>query len=327
MAGGGRLAGARCAVFAALALAGCGDGDPETDGSGATAATASASGADVAVAEDGAAALRCPPKVRDDLAGPDVLGIKLGMSHDEALATVRCALGEGAVVKTEGRWFDGLETHGVELGPQAFTVQKGDDKPCDFQRNWQGCGFGSREWAHVDEVVTVATPGAPGSETAMVVWRSQNFREGAMPALQSVVDALVAKYGEPQAVEESDKRWSNTAGYRELRWVRDRRGAPLADPNPLFRQCWTGAAPARRTKGGDGGTQVSWSDGCGLTIRAKAFLSGQNPGLVVDLNVAMVQQGDLYAHAEATQAELQRQGQARRDAEVEQAGEAGDVRL
>src|SRR3546814_4154144 len=84
---------------------------------------------------------------------------------------------------------------------------------------------------------------------------------------------------------------------------------------PLFRQCWTGAQPVRRTKGGDGGTRVSWSDGCGLTIRAKAFLSGQNPGLVVDLNVAMVQQGDLYDHAEATQAELQRLGKVRREAE------------
>src|SRR3546814_16336308 len=76
----------------------------------------------------------------------------------------------------------------------------------------------------------------------------------------------------------------------------------------LFRQCWTGAQPARRTKGGDGGTQVSWSDGCGLTIRAKAFLSGQNPGLVVDLNVAMMQQGDLSDPAAATQAPLPRVG-------------------
>src|SRR5690606_34594800 len=144
-------------------------------------------------------------------------------------------------------------------GPQAFTVQQGDSKPCDYQRNWQGCGFGRREWTHVDEVITVATPGAPGRETAMVVWRSQNFREGQMPALQAVLDALTAKYGEPQGIEQSDKRWSNTAGYRELRWVRDGRGAPLADPNPLFRQCGSGAIPARRAKGGEGGTQASWS--------------------------------------------------------------------
>src|SRR3546814_20873694 len=101
-------------------------------------------------------------------------------------------------------------------------------------------------------------------------------------ALQSVIDALVAKYGQPQHVEQSDKRWSNTAGWRELRWMSDRRGAPLSDPNPLFRQCWTGAQPARRTKGGDGGPQVSWSAGCGLTTRAKDCISGQHPATVAE---------------------------------------------
>src|SRR3546814_2995622 len=76
-------------------------------------------------AGDDAATLRCPPKVRDDLTGPDVLGVRLGMTHAEALATMRCALGEDAPVKTEARWFDRLDTNGIELGPQAFTVQQG----------------------------------------------------------------------------------------------------------------------------------------------------------------------------------------------------------
>src|SRR3546814_16415913 len=107
----------------------------------------------------------------------------------------------------------------------------------------------------------------------MVVWRSQNFREGGMPALQSVIDALVAQYGQPQHVEESDKRWSNTAGWRELRWISDSRGAPLSDPNPLFRQCWTGAQPVRRTQVRDGRPRVTWSDGMRLTLRPTPFLS------------------------------------------------------
>src|SRR3546814_15537010 len=111
------------------------------------------------------------------------------MTHDEALAIVRCALGEDAPVKTEVRWFDRLDTNGIELGPQAFTVQQGESKPCDYQRNWQGCGFGSREWTHVDEVVTVATPGAPGPDTALGVWRSHNFRRGGRAAQQLGVRA------------------------------------------------------------------------------------------------------------------------------------------
>src|SRR3546814_1444151 len=85
------------------------------------------------------------------------------MTHDEALAIVRCALGEDAPVKTEVRWFDRLDTNGIELGPQAFTVQQGESKPCDYQRNWPGCGFGSREWTHVDEVVDRQSTGLNSS--------------------------------------------------------------------------------------------------------------------------------------------------------------------
>src|SRR3546814_11236376 len=96
MAGEGRRAKtgwAGVAAIAALALAGCGDGGvagPED----ARAADPASPGKTVAKAGDDAATLRCPPKVRDDLTGPDVLGVRLGMTHDEALAIVRCALGE-----------------------------------------------------------------------------------------------------------------------------------------------------------------------------------------------------------------------------------------
>jgi hypothetical protein len=173
----------------------------------------------------------------------------------------------------------------------------------------------------VDEVLVVATPGAPGKETARAIWRTQHFREGRMPAVQAVLDALVAKYGAPQATEESDRPWSHSAGYRELRWVRDRRGAPVADPNPLFRQCH-GAI-----RGRDEQTSAVWRDGCGLTVRARVLLSGKNPGLAMELQTAMLEQSEMYAHVEAMQTELQQLGQARRDDEVRQAGDASDVRL
>jgi len=306
----------------ALVLVACGEG--EENASGAKTSTTSPGAAATAVKDGGQPTLRCPAKVRKELQGPDIMGLKLGMSLDEALNTARCALGEDAVVKTENHWLktpEGryIDTFGIELGTQTFTVKKGDHRPCNFQREWQSCE-GAFKWEHVDEIVTVAIPGAPGKETSMAMWRTQNFRDGQMPPAQSLLDALIAKYGEPQHVERSDKQRGYTAGYRELHWVRDRSGSPLADPNPLYRQCFSAIS------GRGESTSVSWRDGCGLNVWARVYLSGQNPGLAMELNMGMVQQSDLWAHGEATQADLRQLGEAQRDAEVQEAGDA-DVKL
>lgn len=306
------------AVAASLALAACGvakDGDADSGGEPV------ATGDDAASAvADGSAALRCPPKVRAGLSGPDIIGIRLGMTADEALATARCALGEDAEAKAGNRWLDRLDTYGVELGTQTFTVRKGDSRPCDFRREWQECE-GGLKWGHVDEIVTVATPGAPGRETTVAVWRTQTFRDGGMPPVQALLDALASKYGQPQITENSDAQRGYAAGHRDLEWVFDRAGNPLAEANPMFGQC-RGAVHAHK-----GDTNARWRDGCGLNIRARVLLSGKNPGLAMETSSAMLHQSDLFAHVEAMQAELRQAGQVRRDAEVRQAGEAGDVRL
>lgn len=315
----------RCGWFpvlvAALALAACGGGgDDARDGAESGAGPAGAGGDAAPAVVDAGADLRCPAKVRADLTGPDIIGIRLGMTVDEALATTRCALGADAEVKAGERWLDRLETHGVELGTQTFTVRKGEHRPCDFRREWQQCE-GSLKWEHVDETVTVATPGAPGRETALAVWRTQTFRDGAMPPVQALLDALIAKYGQPQSVENSDAARGHAAGYRDMEWVYDRAGDPLVQANPMFSQC-RGAVSAYKDS-----TSARWRDGCGLNIRARVLLSGKNPGLAMEMSSAMLHQGDLFAHVEAMQGELQQLGQARRDTELRQAGEAADVRL
>lgn len=310
------------ATAASAALAACGGGqEAGTDGSDRmSAANAAAPASEAPATADGGAPLRCPAKVRGNLTGPDIIGIRTGMTADEALATVRCALGEDADVKTANRWLDRLETYGVELGTQSFTVRKGEHRPCDFRREWQECD-GGLKWGHVDEIVTVATPGAPGKETALGVWRTQTFREGAMPPAQTLLDALESKYGPPQIVEDSDQPRGYAAGHRDREWVFDRSGNPLAEANPMFGQC-RGAVHAHK-----GDTNARWRDGCGLNIRARVLLSGRNPGLAMEMSSAMLHQGELFAQVEAMQSELQQTGQARREAEVRQAGEASDVRL
>lgn len=315
----------RTALAAALllALAACGgnDGDaPAGDGE-------LAAGVDEEMGvpldelvgdEDGA--LDCPPDVRKDLTGPDMTGVQLGMSLDEALATVRCNLGEDAAVTTENRWLDNLDTYGAELDVQLFTVKKGEHRPCDFAREWQECE-GGEKWGHVDEIVSVGTPGAPGQETAWVVWRTQNFPAGRMPAVQVVLDALVAKYGPPQRSEAVDERRGYSAGRRDLQWVLDPNGQPMSEANPLFHRCVGGVYAE------SGSTRVSWTRGCGLNISARVMLAGDNPGLAMELHTAMVDQTALFDHVEAMKQALAQAGQARRDAEVQAGSEAADVRL
>ena len=308
----------RTALVAALmlALAACGgsDGDaPAGDGELAAGVEEEMGVPLDELVGDEEGGLDCPPDVREDLAGPDMAGVKLGMTLDEALATVRCNLGEDAVVTTETRWLDNLDTYGTELGTQLFSVKKGDHRPCDFAREWQECE-GGLKWGHADEVFSVGTPGAPGQETAWVAWRSQMFRPGQMPTVQAVEKALLAKYGAPQASEPM------STGNLTMTWVHDGNGQPVAAGNPLFDRCRGGvyAAPDN--------TRVSWTRGCGLTVSARVIPARDNPGMAAELHTAMVEQGSLYDHVEAMVQALAAAGQARRDAEVEAGGDA-DVRL
>ena len=131
----------------------------------------------------------------------------------------------------------------------------------------------------------------------MVVWRTQKFRDGQMPSVDATLEALAAKYGPPQVREISDSPRGYSAGTRDLQWVYDRSGNPLSEANPLFGRCRNGVYA-----GGEN-TGASWTDGCGLNISARVVLSGNNPGLVMELHTAMIQQSTTYAYIEGMQAD------------------------
>src|SRR5690606_39650397 len=87
---------------------------PATDTSMAAAPAAAPAPAAAAAqqAAPAAAAVSCPPSVQDR-AGPDIIGLKLGMKRDEALNVVLCHNGT-AEVTYEDRWLE-LDTHGHKL--------------------------------------------------------------------------------------------------------------------------------------------------------------------------------------------------------------------
>ena len=258
--------------------------------------------------------LRCPAPVREGLPGPDIIGLRLGMTADEALATARCALGTDAEVSTANRWLDRLDTHGVELGTQTFTVRKGEHRPCDFRREWQECE-GGLKWLHVDEVVTV-TPGAPGRD------RPPHPPRAALPRRRHAAGRRCSMRWSPSTASRNGPRNrtsragirpgtagpSGCATMRAIRWQRPTRCSTAAAVN---------AHPNATGPSGPTGA---------TSIQAWIALSGRNPALAMEVGTAMLHQGSLYAHVEAMQDELRRLGQARREAEV-QAAEARDVRL
>ncbi|GAB4524303.1 MAG: hypothetical protein Kow00133_12510 [Amphiplicatus sp.] len=273
-------------------------------------------------ADDSLAKLKCPAKTTKGLAGPDIIGVKLGMNRDEALNVVRCHA-KNAHIAFEDRWFDSrtFRTYETKLEKQAFIAQTGETADCDY-RSYQGmqrCGMGGRQWDHVAERIKVAAPGVPGKETVVGVWRTQSFKEGETPAVESVIAALVEKYGPFQRMSArpiKNNLWSRRI---ELAWISGLDGAPLGEAHPLFSQCAVNVR-GRMEEG------QSWQDGCGMSIAATLLTPRANPDVIGEFSVGMMHQSELFAYQEALQLELDEIERKRRAEELE-AAKSSDVKL
>jgi hypothetical protein len=322
-----KRSGLHIAALTALALftSACGGsdatGEPAAGAPGdsqvAKPTSAPAAGADVGLGK-----VKCPAKIRTALTGPDIIGLKLGMSRDEALNVVRCHA-KDAYIGFEDRWFEpsSFNMHQTKLEKQVFLAQTGETSDCNYSsfEGMQRCGAGGRQWDHVSEKIKVATPGVPGGETVVGVWRTQTFKEGETPAVDTVIAALTQKYGPFQrrtVKHVNNNIWSDRI---ELAWIRDADGAPLAEADPALGQC-SGNVRARVDDG-----QV-WRDGCGMSIAATLLAPRTNPAVVGEFSVGMMNQGDLYAYQEALQLQLDDIEAKRRAGELEKA-QSSDVDL
>jgi hypothetical protein len=291
-------------LVAAIAIAGCG-GDEKTPAiaasSAATSKPANSSKAPPTRPEDELPKARCPSKAGASLPGPDVVGLKLGMSFDEALNHARCAMPDG-VIGFSPRWFDRMQMHGIALEKQGFTIQRGETSECVFRQLGDAakCGLGRRVWDHVDETIRVASPGLDGRQTVVGLWRQQNWKPGQMPSRDAVLNALREKYGREGELRDEQ--------YNTVSWRYDAAGQPLQSSDPQFQQCYGISARA------DG--SQAWREGCGLSITADLIPPRDNPDLVQTLHVGMVHQENLLRYGDAMQAELDRLDAERRSAEV-----------
>lgn len=259
---------------------------------------------------DGLPAPRCPAKVDASLGGPDIVGLKLGMARDDAINFARC-LNKEAFVSFEGQWIQGLRSYGIKMAPQAFSTHVGETRPCKYASldEMQKCGVGNRAWTHVAEKITVVSPGVPGREKVLGVWREQHYKVGEMPTAEALLPALVQKYGPPQGTQSRPNQWMR------LDWISDASGTPITANSRNHGQCRGISARAQDSH--------SWSEACGMTITAMIMLSPENPLLARELNIGMVHQQQLFSAGVNLQAELQAMEQQRRQKEAEQGRVAG----
>jgi|GEM_PF-607701 len=299
-------------LLCTLVLSACSGGDKPAQPAASVRPTAAApAGVPKAKAaparpQDSLPAPKCPSNAGARHPGPDIVGLKLGMSFDEALNHARCALPDG-VVGISNRWFQQMRTGSTALQNQGFTVQRGDTSDCDYRKigDAQKCGLGRRVWDHVAEAISVASPGVDGRQVVIGIWRQQHWKPGEMPSRESVLQALRDKYGREGELLDTL--------HGTMSWRYDSAGQPLARADPRFQECF--GIRARP------GTQA-WREGCGLSISADIVPARDNPQLVQSLFVGIAHQERLLATGEAMQAELDRLDAQRRAGEVEQAAGA-----
>lgn len=268
------------------------------------------------VAKEARAEVSCPAKIKTAprVGGApvdDVLGVRPGMSYDEALNQVLCShdllvmqldTTRGFNLKTQGQKL----RHGfgarfaeprVEWSAKRARIESMDDivaRSGNAARD--DIKPGQARWY-------VGTMGLPGQERVINVAREERFETGASPTIASVEQALLKKYGPPT-------KHQNNQGQRYITWSYDLAGRLVTQGAPLFNRCSGNASP-------NGG--VNLSPDCGTVVTAIVAPLRENPELALALQVGVVDQAGGYQLVTTTEQALLQADQQRREQETAKA--------
>src|SRR5262245_28287811 len=243
------------------------------------------------VAEEMRGDVDCPARIktkpRDEKAPvDDVLGVRPGMTYEEAANVVLCSH-DLMVVQPDSRGFQ-IQTYGATLrqGFNARIAQPRVEKTSkQIMQEMQDDAIG-RSGNRVQEDMKagdskwyVATIGMPGEERVINAAREEWFAEGRNPTMESVEQALVKKYGTPTRSPPS------TGAQKYITWSYDPLGRQITETSPLFNRCSGVADP-------DGG--ANFSPDCGEVVVAAIFSMPDNPALARFFQVGVVDQAGGY---------------------------------
>lgn len=314
-------------LLATALLAGCGsDKTPAVSAEATKAAAASlpANASTTEVAAHMRGDVHCPadlPAAAQGTPVDDVLGVRPGITYEQAANAVMCSNPLLVVTPDTSRGFD-IQTYGQTIR-QGFSarfaeakVQKtGRQIVQEMERNAMDRGMnavredmkpGQAKWF-------VTTMGMPGQEKVIAVTREQWFDTGKNPTLDSVTQSLIDKYGPPTQKQDSS---GYQTGYRGLRWAYDPRGRLITETSPLFNQCNGVSDP-------DSGMNLSAD--CGVVVEAKIIRLGSNPDLARFMQVGVVDQAGGYNALTTTKQGLQAMDAQRRAQQVKDASKNADA--
>lgn len=310
-------------LLLAFGVGACGSGG---NGSGsAPTARAGASNVEATaeeVAEEAREDLDCPARVRSATRAPgapvdDVLGVRPGMTYEEAANIVACTHDLMVVQADNSRGFQ-IQTYGAQLR-QGFSARFAQPRVTKSSRDYlremseeaaarsgnavrQDMQPGQAKWY-------VATMGLPGQERVISAAREEWFAAGRNPTMASVEQALLKKYGTVTRRQQGGNQVYITWAYDPVR-------RPVTETSPLAGQCSGTADP-------DSG--VNLSPDCGLVVMAMINPLQKNPQLAQFLQVGVVDQARGYELLTATEQALQQQEAQMRRKQVEEAARNADA--
>jgi hypothetical protein len=310
-----------------VVVAACGAEQPQTATgvakAGAASSTPSADATAAEVAQEARGDLRCPARVAPPARDPraavnDVVGVRPGMSYEDAVNVVLCTH-ELMVVQPDGSRGFPLQTYGQTIR-QGFSARFAEPRVAKTSRQIMQemqdeviarSGNAVREDMRPGQSKWyVGTMGMPGEERVISVAREEWFEEGRNPTVASVEQALLAKYG----AATQKQQWGNDG--RMLTWGYDPMGRPITETSPRFHQCSGVADP-------DGG--ANFSPDCGVVVMAIVQPLQDNPQLSRLLQVGVVDQAGGYEALAATERSLQALEDQRRATQVQAAASNADA--
>lgn len=184
----------------------------------------------------------------------DVRGLRVGVPYDLAIRYAQCPDGKEAdsiLAEGFGPSFS-RDNRGLKIRTSAYVaVGQHPDKP-KYDRNPMDFNP-SKGLAEVRSIWKFLADGMPGHEVVYAIWRTQPFKEGEQPTIQSQVEALTAKYGTPTVTDNDGRR---------LAWLQTPDGKPVPAFNrDLISRCKYAISASNES--------LNWGPDCGVAIVAE----------------------------------------------------------